>query len=322
MASQTVLTLGDFVFQDLEVPESIGFGLEQRLAVKKLVGGVRDIQALGPDPRPIDWSGIFLPTPEGESALDRAEAIKSMVIQAQPVTLSWDRIYLMVYIRSFDPDYRFARIPYRISCEVIQDLTTPDDLSAEPDADDLIDGDMNSINNAVPGIGDSTLSSLTATLSSAVSSVKTFVGAGISTISSVLQPLNAARSQVLSLIGATDSVLNSVATVGGILPGVPIAQNIFKLESQVNGVARMTGLLQLNGYMGRMSINLGQINSSVRTITVGGGNLYDLAAKEYGNAMGWVNIAKANNLTDPTITGISTLVIPPFSNDSSGLLTA
>jgi hypothetical protein len=111
MASQTVLTLGDFVFQDLEVPESIGFGLEQRLAVKKLVGGVRDIQALGPDPRPIDWSGIFLPTPEGESALDRAEAIKSMVIQAQPVTLSWDRIYLMVYIRSFDPDYRFARIP-------------------------------------------------------------------------------------------------------------------------------------------------------------------------------------------------------------------
>src|SRR5258708_3548827 len=116
--SNITLTLGDFVFQDMEVPEVIGFGLEQRLAVKKLVGGVRDIQALGPDPHPIAWSGIFFPTSDGQSALDRAEAIKSMLIQAQPVTLSWDRIYLMVYIRSFDPDYRFARIPYRISCEV------------------------------------------------------------------------------------------------------------------------------------------------------------------------------------------------------------
>src|SRR5258708_16619636 len=67
-----------------------------------------------------------------------------MLIQAQPVTLSWDRIYLMVYIRSFDPDYRFARIPYRISCEVLQDLTTPDDINAEPDAEDRKSTRLNS----------------------------------------------------------------------------------------------------------------------------------------------------------------------------------
>lgn len=318
----STLILGDFEFQDMEVPESLPFGGAHALAIKKMIGGVRDIQALGPDPDPLEWSGIFMPTGAGQSALDRALMVKRLFDAGLPLTLSFGELYYQVQIARFKPELRFYRVPYRISLEVIADLTAPVYIDPQPNADDLIGGDMGSINNLVPGIGDGALSNLTSTLSNAVSAVKTFVGAGISTISSVLQPLNAARAQVQSLIASTDSILNSVASVGGILPGVPITQNILKLEGQINGAARQTGLLQVNGLMGRMGVNLGQINSSVRTVTIASGNLYDLAAKEYGDAMAWTGIAKANKLSDPSVTGITTLVIPPYSNDSSGIPTA
>ena len=56
-----------------------------------------------------------------------------------------------------------------------------------------------------------------------------------------------------------------------------------------------------------------------KQITVAGGNLYAIAAQEYGNAMGWVQIAQANGLTDPQITGTVTLTSPVFDGDASGV---
>jgi hypothetical protein len=316
--SDITLVLGDFVFQDMEIPENIGFGGDQRLSIKKLVGGVRVIDAMGTDPRPIEWSGYFFPTQDGQSALDRALTLSQMKDAAQPVALSWDELYLMVYIRSFEPDYRFARIPYKIVCDVLQDLTAPVYADAGPDADDLINGDLNSANTLTSSVGDSTLSGLMGTVSSAVSSVSTFVGASLSTVASVLQPINAAAQRVQSMIASTDVTLASVSVPGGVLPGVPIAANLAALNAQLNANTLQPQLLQLQGLLGRMSTNLGQINSSGRTITVGGGNLFDLAAKEYGDPSAWTQIAQANNLSDPTLLGISTLIIPPYNSTTSG----
>lgn len=316
--SDITLVIGDVIFQDMEIPESIGFGGDQRLAIKKMLGGVRDIQALGGDPRPVEWSGIFFPTQDGQSALDRALTLEGMKNAAQPVALSWDELYLMVYIRTFEPDYRFARIPYKIVLEVLQDLTAPVYADADPDADDIINGDLDTANTLTSGIGDSTLSGLMGTVSSASSSVSTFVGAAQSTIASVLQPLNAATQRVTSLISSTDATLASVSVPGGVLPGVPVATNVAVFTAQLNASNLQPQLLQLRGVLGRVTSNLGLVNSSVRTVTVGGGNLFDLASKEYGDPTAWTQIANANNLTDPTLSGISTLVIPPYNNGTSG----
>jgi nucleoid-associated protein YgaU len=46
------------------------------------------------------------------------------------------------------------------------------------------------------------------------------------------------------------------------------------------------------------------------TITVGGGNLFAMAAQAYGDATLWTRIAAANGLTDPWVSGIVTLSIP------------
>lgn len=316
--SDITLVLGDFTFQDFEIPEEIGFGGDQKLAIKKMLGGVRDIQALGADPRPIQWTGQFFPTQNGQSALDRALTLEQMKNAGQPVTLSWDELYLMVYIRTFEPNYRFARIPYKITLEVLQDLTAPVYADADPDADDVINGDLNTANTLTSGIGDSTLSGLMGTVSSAIGSVSTFVGAAQSTIASVLQPINAAAQRVSSLVASTDATLASVGVPAGVLPGVPVAANVAVFTSQLTAANLQPQLLQMRAVLGRMTTNLGQVNSSVRTVTVGGGNMFDIASKEYGDPTAWTQIANANNLTDPTLSGISTLVIPPYSNGISG----
>ncbi|MDE1139978.1 MAG: hypothetical protein PW999_10045 [Paraburkholderia tropica] len=313
----STLILGDFAFQDFEIPEVLPFGGDQRLAIKKLVGGTRVIDALGPDPRPIEWSGIFFPT-AAQSALDRALTLQQMRDAAQPVALSWDELYLLVYIRTFEPEVRSGRIPYRITCEVLQDLTAPVYADALDDADDLINGDLDSANTLTSGIGDSTLTSLMSSVSSAVSSVSTFVGASLSTVASVLQPINSAMQRVSALIASTDTTLASVGVPAGILPSVSIASNVTIFTAQLTACNTQTSLLQLSGLLGRMTTNLGQINSSGRTITVGGGNLFDIAAKEYGDASAWTQIAQANNLSDPTLAGVSTLIIPPYNNGTSG----
>lgn len=50
----------------------------------------------------------------------------------------------------------------------------------------------------------------------------------------------------------------------------------------------------------------------MRTITTIGGNLFEVAATQLGSALQWINIARANNLTDPMLSGHNELVIPPF----------
>ncbi len=314
----TELVLGEFVFQGMEIPEVIGFGGDQRLSIKKLVGGARVIDAMGADPRPPEWSGTFFPTPDGQSALDRALTVQQMQAAAQPVTLSWDELYLMVYIRSFEPDYRFARIPYKIVCEVLQDLTAPVYADAGPDADDLINGDLDSANTLTASTGDSVLSGLMGSVSTAVSNVKTFVGASLSTVASVLQPIHQAVSYVESAIGTVDNTLASVGVPAGVLPSIPLLQNVGVFSSILNATTLQVQYTQIGALLGRMQTNLSQINSSGRVITVGGGNLFDIASKEYGDPSAWTQIAQANNLSDPTLVGVSTLIIPPYNNGTSG----
>jgi hypothetical protein len=51
----------------------------------------------------------------------------------------------------------------------------------------------------------------------------------------------------------------------------------------------------------------------VPTITAIGGNLFEIAAVRLGSALQWINIARANNLTDPFLCGQNQISIPPFS---------
>jgi hypothetical protein len=53
-------------------------------------------------------------------------------------------------------------------------------------------------------------------------------------------------------------------------------------------------------------------------VTVAGGNLFALAAKYLNDATQWIRIAQANNLSDPVLQGVNTLVIPPLDASAGG----
>jgi nucleoid-associated protein YgaU len=55
-----------------------------------------------------------------------------------------------------------------------------------------------------------------------------------------------------------------------------------------------------------------------QTITVVGGNLFAIAARYLNDATQWGRIARANNLSDPVLTGVNTLVIPPVDSTAGG----
>ena len=58
----------------------------------------------------------------------------------------------------------------------------------------------------------------------------------------------------------------------------------------------------------------------MRTIVVAGTNLFALAAQELGDATQWYRIAALNNVTDPLIFGLTTLLLPsPDASATGGL---
>jgi hypothetical protein len=51
----------------------------------------------------------------------------------------------------------------------------------------------------------------------------------------------------------------------------------------------------------------------MQTITVIGGNLFQIAAAQLGSAMQWINIARTNGIKDPFLSGQNLIVIPAAS---------
>jgi hypothetical protein len=56
----------------------------------------------------------------------------------------------------------------------------------------------------------------------------------------------------------------------------------------------------------------------MRTVTVAGANLYQLALQYLGAADQWNRIAQANGLIDPVVTGTATLLIPSIDANAGG----
>ena len=56
----------------------------------------------------------------------------------------------------------------------------------------------------------------------------------------------------------------------------------------------------------------------MQTITVGGGNLFRIAAEHLGDATQWIRVAQINCLRDPLLSGVTTLLIPDRNLNAGG----
>lgn len=112
------LWLGPLALRGFELPQSIAWGGGQRLAVHKLPGGSRVIDALGRDDAQITWQGVFT----GEDAALRARLVDLVRADGSVWPLTWAGFFYSVVVASFRADYaRDNWIPYRIACTVLRD---------------------------------------------------------------------------------------------------------------------------------------------------------------------------------------------------------
>lgn len=112
------LLLGPILFQGFELPGSITWGGAQSLAIHRLPGGNRIIDAMGRDDADITWSGVF----SGRDATFRARALDLMRADGSVWPLTWDSFFYSVLIARLDIDHRRPNwLPYRISCTVMRD---------------------------------------------------------------------------------------------------------------------------------------------------------------------------------------------------------
>jgi hypothetical protein len=318
MKPDTSLILGDFLFARFEIPEKIGFGGDHKLAVHELVGGQRVIDAMGRSDAPLEWSGILT----GPTALERARYLDNLRVAGKELLLTWSEFSYFVIVQSFRCSFERAyKLPYTITCIVVEDATSPVKTIASPGVDEAMRDDMTSATTLGTSIGDVELSGLLATLDTAISAVSSFATVAQSTINSVLQPLAAVQTRVGILLESVGNTVTNVTTLGGILPNNPISQQATNLLGQVNAMQQLPVLYNLRAVTGRMVGNLGTVGSGVKTLSLAGGNLFSVAAQEYGDATAWTGIAQANNLTDPQLAGVNTLTIPP-NPTTGGVLTA
>jgi hypothetical protein len=56
----------------------------------------------------------------------------------------------------------------------------------------------------------------------------------------------------------------------------------------------------------------------MQTLTTAGGNLFQIAAAQLGDATQWIRIAQLNNLSDPMLSGAVTLLIPDIDRNAGG----
>lgn len=321
MTPDVYLTLGGITLSSFEVPESIPFGGEQSTASHRLIGGQKVVDAMGAFSEPLVWSGRF----RGQTALQRARYVDSLRIAGAATNVTWSEFSYLVVVKRFQPVFeRFYEIPYRIECEVVQDLTAPVSSLSTDSVNSLISGDMTTASGLLSSIGSSSLTSAFGTVQSAIAGVSDFAKAAQSQLNGVLQPIQQFRGQVQTLIAQTNNTLINVTTLGGILPNNTLAQNISKLTNQITAAQQIPLLVNLDRVTGRIGANVGSLYSSAKQVTVGGGNLMQMAAKEYGDSNAWTGIAKANPQLkgDPQLTGINTITVPPSSDTSGGVLNA
>lgn len=139
-----------------------------------------------------------------------------------------------------------------------------------------------------------------------------FAHATVAQIQSVVRPLIAARNIIQHELALLEAATLEITSLGGLVPGNPISKTVSNLLLQSDHATRIPALYHLQNVLGRLNknVNSGQAANGVRAVTLSGGNLYQVASEQYGDASLWTSIADANDLADPQLSGIHTLKIP------------
>ena len=306
----TRLMLGEFEFLEFEVPQRMVIAGRQKTVQHQLIGGQRIVDVLGTEYEPLTWSGIIT----GSYAGERVSALERMRDAGHPVVLTLDDYRFTVVITSFSPVYEFAwRRPYTIEVAVVRNEGAPHRVDALTGAlQGLINSDLSRALGLSKIINIDTVTETVQHLHQAVKQVSDFAHTSVEQVQAVVRPLIAARNIIQHELAVLEAAASEITTLGGLIPGHPVSRTVSNLLTQLEHATRIPALYHLQDVLGRINKNIhtGQTADGVRAVTLSGGNLYQVASEQYGDASKWTSIAAANELTDPQLSGIQTLTIP------------
>jgi hypothetical protein len=254
------LTLGGVVFQDFGIPETINSGGDQMLAVHKMPGGNRTIDAMGPDDGEIRWSGRF----RGSNAETRALLLDFMRRQGQQQLLTYSLHRYQVIISKFEADFEYGglEIPYKIACAVVLDETQALASLAvgfvEALASDVVNAlglssviPNSAINSAVTGVA-TAASNYQAGVPNTTNAIAGVTAASEGPLLSSLQSsISGAQSATQAGITSTTTGINTTPVVAGGSPATMASS----LSGAASGFGNLNNLYQLSSTLSRMSTN-------------------------------------------------------------------
>jgi hypothetical protein len=225
--------LGPLALRGFEVPDGILWGGRQRLAVHRLPGGARVIDAMGRDDAAITWSGAF----SGPDAAARARLADLLRAEGGAWPLAWDGFFFTVVVSAFHAEYAGVNwIPYRIACTVLRDEAAglaEDGLAL---AGDVL-GDL----AAAEGFG-------------ALDLAGPLAAAGAASALSLGSAANGAAG--LALAGAVAANGDAIAAAEAALPVAPAA-SAGALSAAGDAAGRLAALAGARGYVLRAQGGLG-----------------------------------------------------------------
>ena len=113
-----MVVLGPLVLEGFEVPERISVGGQQLLAVHRLVGGGRVVDALGADEADIRWSGVLA----GVDAPERLRVLEGVRRDGAAIGLAWAGFRYTVVVRELLAQVTGpCWVLYRIRCAVVSE---------------------------------------------------------------------------------------------------------------------------------------------------------------------------------------------------------
>ena len=230
-----------------------------------------------------------------------------------PLPLTWDILFYTVLIAEFVADYRSSWwIPYQVRCIILQD-----------EASTLLQSAMSLGAAALADVGRAAsyapdiaidLMPLQAALAAPAATTR-----GTSAFSRAQLSLNETRSLLQASIAAADTTLATTnpTTAGSVSLGVEQLAAVADASGQSSSLIAARALLQ------RTAANLTNASTLiVKSVTVAGDNLFRIAASYLGDATQWIRIAELNKISDPMLTGLTTLLIPDTDPKSGGGIAA
>ena len=198
----SLLILGDIVFDYVEIPDDFNFGGQQLLKVHQLIGGARTVDALGRSDDDIVFGGLFF----GKNAAERARAVDYMRVAGKEVELIFGEFIYLVVIKAFEPIFeRYYQVKYKVTLTVINNLTLPVPVPLPNNYNSAVDNDLQIIGDLL-GAANSTA------LTAGVANLNASVLAGGNLATATPEQLNAINDNIANCQAINNQLISGATT--------------------------------------------------------------------------------------------------------------